>query len=210
MASIDTVVFDVGNVLLDWDPRHLYSKVFADHAEMEWFLTHVCSPDWNRRQDAGRDWREAETELLERFPERRVEVLAFRARWLEMVAGPIDDTVGILHELEASSVPLFAITNFAADTFADAAAVYGFLRGFRGIVVSGEINLMKPDPAIYRHLAQTHDVDLARAVFIDDSAANCEGALKAGMAAAIQFRGAAPLRQELRALGLPVALAVKP
>jgi 2-haloacid dehalogenase len=205
VASIDTVVFDVGNVLLDWDPRHLYRKIFADHADMEWFLTYVCSPDWNRRQDAGRGWRAAEAELLGRFPERRAEILAFRARWLEMVAGPIADTVGLVRELKAGSVPLFAITNFAADTFAEAAEVYGFLRGFRGIVVSGEVNLLKPDIAIYHHLAQTHDVDLARAVFIDDSAANCDGALKAGMAAAIQFRGANSLRQELRALGLPVA-----
>lgn len=207
MPGIDTVVFDVGNVLLDWDPRHLYRKVFADHAEMEWFLTHVCSPDWNRMQDAGRQWAEAEAELLPRFPERRDEILAFRARWLEMVAGPLHDTVGVLGELRGAGVPLYAITNFAADTFAMAKSIYGFFDSFRGVVVSGAVKLMKPDAAIYHRLASDHAVDLSRAVFIDDSTANCDGALKAGMAAAIRFTNAADLRGELRTLGLPVPAA---
>ena len=204
MAEIDTVVFDIGNVLLDWDPRHLYRKVFADPAVMEWFLAHVCSPDWNRRQDAGRPWADAEAELLLRFPERRAEILAFRARWTEMVAAPLHETVAVLDELRRKDVPLYAITNFAADTFEVARSTYAFLNSFRGVVVSGSVKLMKPDPAIYHRLANTHAVDLSRAVFIDDSAANCEGARRAGMAAAIHFKDAIALRRELGALGLPI------
>lgn len=204
MPAIDTVVFDIGNVLLDWDPRHLYRKVFSDSERMEWFLTHVCSPGWNRLQDAGRPWAEAEAELLARFPEHREEILAFRARWPEMVAAPLHDTVDVLEELRAAGVPLFAITNFAADTFEVARSTYGFLGAFRGVVVSGAVKLMKPAPAIYHRLATDHAVDLSRSVFIDDSEANCRGAIEAGMASAIHFRGAAPLRNELRSFGLPV------
>ncbi|KAB2910222.1 MAG: HAD-IA family hydrolase [Hyphomicrobiaceae bacterium] len=207
MTGIDTVVFDIGNVLLDWDPRHLYRKMFADHSRMEWFLTHVCSPDWNRRQDAGRAWAEAEADLLARYPDLREEIIAFRGRWPEMVSGPLHDTVAVLEELRSANVPLYAITNFAADTFAVARSIFGFLGLFRGVVVSGAVKLMKPDPAIYHRLACDHAVDLSRAVFIDDSHANCEGARRAGMAAAIHFKGAAPLRDELRALGLPIMAA---
>ena len=199
--AIDTVVFDIGNVLLEWDPRHLYRKVFADAGDMERFLGSVCTSDWNRQQDAGRSWREAESELIARFPDQEPHIRAFRARWREMVPGAIDGTVRLKDELKAAGVPLYAITNFAADTFAEARARFAFLNDFRGIIVSGSERILKPDLAIYRLLASRYDLDLTRAVFIDDSAANCEGARKAGMAA-IHFTAPGALHQELAALGL--------
>ena len=202
-SAVDTVVFDIGNVLLDWDPRYLYRQIFADPAEMDWFLAEVCSPEWNRAQDAGRPWSEAEAEAIARHPAFADQIRAFRARWLDMVAGPIDGSVNILRTLQRAKVPLYAITNFAADTFADASLRYPFLTEFRGIVVSGTVKLMKPEPAIYRRLAEDHDLDLRRCVFIDDSRANCDTAASLGMTA-IHFTGPEAARAGLARLSFEV------
>jgi 2-haloacid dehalogenase len=200
---VDTVVFDIGNVLLDWDPRHLYRQIFTDPAEMDWFLTEVCSPDWNRAQDAGRPWTEAEAEAIARHPAYATQIRAFRARWPEMVPRTIDGTVDILRTLQSANVPLYAITNFAADTFVEASHRFPFLAEFRGVVVSGKVKLMKPEPAIYHRLAADYDLDLRRCVFIDDSRANCDTAANLGMAA-IHFTAPEAARAQLARLGFAV------
>jgi 2-haloacid dehalogenase len=197
------VVFDVGNVLVDWDPRHLYRKVFPDPARMEWFLSEVCHPQWNLAQDAGRPWPEAEAEAIARHPEMATEIRAFRARWPEMISGPITGTVAILEQLAASGTPLYAITNFAADTFAETTERFPFFHHFRGIVVSAAEKMLKPDPWIYRLLESRYGLDLADCVFIDDSAKNCAGARAVGMHA-IDFVGPEDARNRLTQLGLPV------
>ena len=197
----DIVVFDVGNVLLDWDPRNLYRKVFADAAEMDRFLTDVCHSDWNIAQDAGRSWSDAEAEAIARHPAYAAQVKLFRARWTEMIAGPIAGSVSLLDDLAKANVPLYAITNFAADTFAETRVRYDFFRHFLGIVVSGEIGIIKPDRRIYDRLANDYGIDLKRTIFIDDSVKNCIGARAAGMRA-IHFHSPERTRGELASLGV--------
>ncbi len=202
-APIDTVVFDIGHVLLEWDPRHLYRTVFADASEMEWFLTEVCPYTWNLEQDRGRPWPEAEAEAIARHPSYAAAIRAYRARWIEMVPRDIAGTVAILRSLQQRAVPLYAITNFAADTFTEAQRRFPYLAEFRGAVVSGRVGLLKPDPAIYKLLAKTFDLDLERCAFIDDNMANCAAARGLGMAA-IHFTGPDPTRTSLRDLGFDV------
>jgi 2-haloacid dehalogenase len=198
-----TVVFDVGNVLVDWDPRYLYRKVFADRTRMDWFLSEVCHPAWNLAQDAGRPWPEAESEAIARHPDMTSEIRAYRARWHEMLAGDIPGSIAILEHLAAQRVPLYAITNFAADTFAETCERFPFFRHFQGIVVSGTEKMIKPDARIYQLLATRYDLDLSTCVFIDDSAKNCIGARTTGMHA-IDFVGAGDARQRLGGYGFPV------
>jgi 2-haloacid dehalogenase len=195
------VVFDFGGVLLDWDPRHLYRTIFTDAAEMEWFLATVCTSDWNLAQDKGRPWPDAEAEAIARHPAYACQIRAFRARWHDMVPGPIQGTVEVLEALAARNVPLYGITNFAADTCREARARFAFFKHFRGIVVSGELGVLKPDPAIYRKLASDHALDLASCLFIDDVQKNVDGAQAAGMAA-VRFETPAKLRDDLAALGV--------
>jgi 2-haloacid dehalogenase len=200
---IDTVVFDIGHVLLDWDPRHLYRKVFADASEMEWFLREVCPYTWNLEQDRGRPWPDAEAEAIARYPTYAAQIRAYRARWGEMVPGDIAGTVQILRTLQRQAVPLYAITNFSADTFIEAQARFPYLSEFRGVIVSGRERLLKPHPAIYNRLAEAYDLDLRRCVFIDDSRPNCDAAQRVGMAA-IHFSSPDATSAALRELGFEV------
>jgi len=203
-SVIDTVVFDLGNVLIDWNPRHLYRKLFgADTAGMERFLSEVCHGAWNERQDAGRTWQEAIEEAVARHPDQAELIHAFRHRWEEMLGGPIHDSIALLEDLKQKGVRLLALTNWSRETFPIALQRYEFLGWFDGIVVSGDEGMIKPDPAIYRLLMSRFGIDASRAVFIDDSARNVEGARQVGMHA-LHFRDAAKLRDDLRALGLPV------
>lgn len=199
----DIVVFDVGAVLIEWNPRHLYRKLIPDADAMERFLADVCTPQWNVSQDAGRPWEQAETEAIDRHPEKADLIRAYRARWHEMVPGAIDGTVAILEELSTARTPLHAITNFAADTFAETRRRFGFFERFQSIVVSGEIGIVKPDARIFRHLAERQGFDLARAVLIDDSAANCAAARELGMGV-IHFKEPSQARRELIEHGFPL------
>ena len=200
---VATVVFDFGGVLLDWDPRHLYQKIFADPTEMEWFLANVCTGDWNEAQDKGRPWPEAEAEAMARHPKYTAQIRAFRARWIEMVASPIHGTVEVLETIAARGVPLYAITNFAADTLREARAKYVFFHHFHGIVVSGEVGILKPDAAIFQRLAADYKLDLTTCLFIDDVPKNVAGARAAGMAA-VRFENPQKLRTDLAAHGMTV------
>jgi HAD superfamily hydrolase (TIGR01509 family) len=198
---VTTVVFDFGGVLLEWNPRYLYRKIFADEAEMEWFLANVCTSDWNFAQDQGRPWPEAEAEAIARHPKYAGEIRAFRARWHEMVPHAIQGTVDVLEELAARGVPLYAITNFAADTCAECRNKFAFFRHFRGIIVSGEIGILKPDAAIYQRLASDYGLDLTTCLFIDDVPKNVDGAHATGMQA-IRFESPAKLSADLIALSV--------
>jgi 2-haloacid dehalogenase len=199
---VRAVVFDVGGVLIDWNPRHLYRKLFnGDIAAMEAFLATVCSQDWNEHQDAGRAIAEAEAELIARFPERADLIRAYYGRFDEMMAGPIDGTVAILEELHARQVPLYALTNWSAETFPRALARFSFFQRFRGIVVSGRISVKKPDRRIFEHLVTTHRLTPAETLFIDDAVKNVDGARAVGLHA-LHFESAERLRGDLRDLGL--------
>ena len=200
--QVDTVVFDVGNVLIRWDPRHLYRKLFAAEAEMERFLAEVCTDAWNLEQDRGRTWAEAIAERVPLFPQHEALIRAYSERWHEMVPGEVEGSVAILDGLRAAGVPLYAITNFSTEKFAEAQARFPFLRGFRDVVVSGVERLLKPDPAIYRVLLDRNGLEAGRCLFIDDSEKNVRGAEAVGMRAH-HFRDAPTLAAALRELGLP-------
>ncbi|QRP65114.1 HAD family phosphatase [Rhodanobacter sp. FDAARGOS 1247] len=200
-AVPDTVIFDLGGVLIDWNPRYLYRHLFDDESSMEQFLAEVCDGQWNEQQDAGRSWDEAIRLRSAEFPEHAALIAAYRTRWDEMLRGPMHDSVAILEELRARGVRLYALTNWSQETFPLAFERYPFLRAFEGIVVSGQERMIKPDPAIFQLLLNRYGIDPGRAVYVDDAPRNVDAAAKLGMHA-LQFRDAAVLRGELLALGL--------
>ena len=201
------VVFDLGGVLLEWNPRHLYRKLFAgDDDAMEAFLGNVCTDAWNERQDAGRSFADGVAELLPKHPQHAQLIEAFGARFDEMIPGPIDDTVAVLHELKRAGVPVYALTNWSSETFPSQRRRFPFLALFDGIVVSGDEGVIKPDPRIFRILLERYDVAAGDAVFIDDVPANAAAAATLGIHG-IHFRSAALLRAGLAMLGLLPAVA---
>ena len=203
-----TVVFDLGGVLVDWDPRYLYRQLFDDPDEMESFLAEVTTADWNARQDAGRPWAEAVELLAAEHPERRELIEAFHRRWPEMLAGEIEGTVGVLAELRAAGVRLVALSNWSTEMFPVARARFDFLDWFEGIVISGDVGVNKPDRRIFEHLVERFRLVPAAALFIDDSPANVGAATALGFRA-IGFTDATSLRLELVRLGLLRAVATR-
>jgi 2-haloacid dehalogenase len=193
---IDAVVFDVGGVLLDWNPEYLYRRLIADEGERRWFLTEVCSPEWNSAQDAGRSWADAISELSARFPEHRALIKAYDERWEEMVAGPIEDSVVVLEDLRSSGVPTYALTNFSAEKWALAKNRWDFLDGFDGEVVSGVVGVTKPHPEIYQILLDRYRLEPPLTLYTDDLAKNVEAARYLGIAAEL-FVDASTLRRQL-------------
>lgn len=195
------VVFDLGGVLIDWNPRYLYRTLFDDETAMEAFLADVVSAEWNSQQDAGRTWAEAVAELTAVHPEHAELIAAYWHRWHETLGDAIAPTVEILDELRRDGVRLLALSNWSSEMFPVARPRYPFLDWFEGIVVSGDVKLAKPDPRIFQLLLDEHGLDPATTVFIDDSEANVKAAARIGMTA-IQFEDAAELREELVGLGL--------
>lgn len=195
--TIRHVVFDIGRVLVHWDPEIPFRRLIADDAERARFLAEVCSPAWNLEQDRGRPWEEAEAHLIALHPDRADLIRAYRRTWWEMVPYPYEDTVAILRGLIAKGVDVTLLTNWPADTFAEAETVFPFLGETRGVTVSGRIGKIKPDAAIFAHHAETFGLDPAATLFIDDNQANVEAARAAGWQA-ILFTGAAALDTALR------------
>ena len=199
--GVETVVFDIGNVLVDWNPRYLYRKMFSDEAEMEKFLETVVTHEWNREQDRGRTIEEANEHLISLHPHYETEIEAFYGRWGEMLGGPIEGSVEVLRELDESGYPLFALTNWSAETFPLSRELYPFLDTFDDIVVSGEVGLIKPDPEIFDLLTERTGLDPQTSVFIDDSIANVLTARHLGFEGVL-FEGAGGLREDLSRLGV--------
>ena len=195
------VVFDLGGVLIDWDPRHLYRKLFpGDEPAMENFLATVCTQEWNRCQDAGRSFAEGTRLLKEQHPEKAELIDAFGARFDEMMSGPIDGSVEILRELRDRGAPLYGLTNFSMETYPLALRRFEFLGWFRGIVVSGAVKLIKPDPRIYDLLLERFGIAPQTVVYVDDHPHNVEAARKRGIYS-IHFSTSVALREELVGLG---------
>jgi 2-haloacid dehalogenase len=196
------VVFDLGGVLIDWDPRHLYRKLFSgDERAMEDFLANVCTHEWNRCQDAGRSFAEGARLLKEQHPDKGELIDAYGTRFDEMMAGPIAGAVEILAELRTRGTPLYSLSNFSAETFPLASARFDFLRWFRGMVISGEVGVIKPDPRIYEMMLARFAIDPRRTVYIDDVLANAEAARPFGIHG-IHFTTPTALRAELVQLAL--------
>jgi 2-haloacid dehalogenase len=195
------IVFDIGNVLLHWDPRALYRTIFATEDEVEWFLGNVCNSAWNLEQDRGRSFEDAIAEAVSRHPDHADAIAAYHHRWEETLTHVIDGTVDILHELKAQETPLYAITNWNQDKFRQTKARYDFLHHFRDIVVSGDERMIKPDPAIYRLLLDRNGLEASTCLFIDDSLKNVAGAEAVGMKAH-HFTSPETLRAHLVAEGV--------
>ena len=174
------IVFDIGQVLLRYDPHEGLRADIPDAAERTWFLKTVCTGDWNLEQDRGRSWDAAEALLIGEWPEQATRIRAFRANWHQMITGDIPETVALFEGLVDEGRDVTMLTNFAADTFVEARGRFPFLNRPRGVTVSGEVGLIKPDPAIYVLHQQTFALDPAATLFIDDVAANVAAARAVG------------------------------
>ena len=198
--KIDTIIFDLGAVLIDWNPRYLYRKIYKTEAEIDWFLENICTHDWNEKQDAGRSFEEATEELLALHPQHEVAIRAWYGRWQETMNGPIQGTVDIFRELkESGHYKIYALTNWSAETFPWALKKFEFLHWFDGIVVSGVEKTRKPFPDFFQILFDRHAINPATALFIDDNLRNIEGGQALGLPG-IHFLSPTQLREELQTL----------
>lgn len=197
-----TVVFDLGGVLVDWDPRHLYRQLLDSDAEVDAFLDEVGFADWNHAMDAGEGtWAESVAELCARFPHRTELLAAYPRRFGETLAGPIQGSVDVLHALHRRGTPLYALTNWSAETFPVARSRFEFLQLFAGILVSGEERVAKPDPAVFALLVDRFGLEPSSTVFVDDRQVNVEAAEQAGLRGLL-FTDPATLSRDLSRLGL--------
>lgn len=199
---IDTIIFDLGAVLIDWNPHYMYRTLFTDEQEMKNFLATVCTSDWNEEQDAGRSLQEGTDLLLAQHPQHEALIRAFYGRWEEMLGEAFHDTVELFRRLKTSGkYKIYALTNWSAETFPIALERYDFLDWFDGIVVSGTEKMRKPAPAFYQILLNHYQVDPQKALFIDDNYRNILAAEKIGIKS-IHFTSAGQLEKELGALEL--------
>lgn len=200
-AAIEAVVFDVGGVLLDWDPRHLYRKLFDDEDQMNRFLAEVCTLEWHAAHDLGVPFAQSGAALAARHPEHAELIWAWGRRSEEMIAGPIDGTVAILRALRERGIPCYALTNMEAETYPLRLARFEFMGWFEGTVVSGLEGAAKPDAVIFRRLLDRFSLRAATTLMIDDSPRNLEAARGVGMRT-VQFESPATLRRSLIELEL--------
>jgi 2-haloacid dehalogenase len=202
MEKIETVIFDLGGVLVDWNPRYLYRQLFTDEKEMESFLANIVDGNWNEMQDAGRPFAEGVAERVAKFPKYDSMIRAYHKRWVEMLRGDIPGTVQILKEIHSAGQPrLLALSNWSAETFPLAKQRFPFLGLFETVLVSGEEKLIKPDPRFYRILIDRLKVDPRHAVFIDDVEKNILGAQALGFQT-IHFTTPESLRVSLTKMGV--------
>jgi 2-haloacid dehalogenase len=197
------VVFDIGGVLLDWDPEHLYRQLFDDPAEMAEFLGSICTRDWHLAHDLGVDTRESCAELARLHPRYADMIMAWADRGEEMIAGQIEGTVQILDELRAAGVRCFALSNMEPDTYLVRRDRFAFMRSFDGVVISGIEGVAKPDREIFEILLKRHGLDPDRTAFTDDSPGNVAAARELGIRA-LRFVNPEQLRRDLRGEGLAV------
>ena|SRR5688572_16895909 len=200
--TFDTIIFDLGAVLIDWNPRHLYRKIFKTEEEISWFLENICTSEWNDEQDAGRPFEEATELLVAKQPEWEIPIRAWYGRWTETIPGPIHGTVDILKAIKtANKYRLYALTNWSAQTFPWALDNFEFLHWFEGIVVSGVEKVRKPRPEFYQILFDRYNVIPGNSLFIDDNLKNVEAAKLVGLTT-IHFKSPEQLEDELRGMGI--------
>lgn len=198
MSKLNTIIFDLGGVLIDWDPRYLYRKIYKTEDEINWFLQNVCTSDWNDEQDAGRSFEDATRLLVGKHPEHQQAIEAWYGRWTETIRGPVDGTVRLLEQIKNErKYRLYALTNWSAQTFPWALENFPFLHWFEGIVVSGVEKCRKPFPEIYHILFTRFNVDPSTTLFIDDNEKNINMGKELGLTT-IHFSNPRQLEDELK------------
>ena len=201
ISKIDTVIFDIGNVLYRWDLRRLFAKLIDDPEELDWFLAHVVTPEWHFQHDAGRAFADMVAERSREFPEYRDHITAYSERFPETIPGPVEGMLDLVRALAGRGVPLFAISNFGAESWAQfrpSAPIFGI---FSDIVISGDEKLIKPDAAIFELALKRFDRRADQCLFIDDRQDNIEAGQAVGLAGH-HFKDSRQLERELKALGL--------
>ena len=196
--AITTIIFDLGNVLLDWNPMYVYHNYFDSEEKRNYFFENICTAEWNELQDEGRSIVEATQELVKKFPDWEQPIRDYYGRWTEMLKGPIHGTVEIFRQLkESGKYKIYALTNWQAGLFDIALVRYNFMHWFDGRVVSGEEKTRKPFPEFYQRLLDRYDINPAEALFIDDSLRNVKGAEALGIKS-IHFQNPEQLKAELQ------------
>lgn len=196
--QINTIIFDLGGVLIDWNPEYLYKKLINDEIERNWFFSNVCTSEWNEEQDGGRSIEIANRLLIEKYPDYQVLIEAYYSRWTEMLGGEIADTVDIFKNLKDSGkFKLYALTNWSAETFPIALKIFEFLHWFDGRLVSGEENTRKPFSDFYELLLSKFNIDRTTAIFIDDNKRNIDAAEALGIKS-IHFKSPSDLLVQLK------------
>jgi len=194
------IIFDLGGVLIDWNPRYVFDSLIPDQKERDFFFDKVCTSEWNIQQDAGRSLLQATESKIEEFPDYEDLIRAYYGRWEEMLGGPIEESVAYFKELvEKNKYKIYALTNWSRETFPVAIERYDFLQLFEGIVVSGVEHMKKPDKEIYDLTLKRYSLNGDETIFIDDNKENVEGAKRAGMHA-IHFESSAKLRNDLESI----------
>lgn len=204
-SQITAVVFDLGGVLIDWNPRHLYRHLIPDQDELDHFLSRVCTQEWHLAHDRGVNTEQSCRELAQVHPEYADLIMAWAHRGEDMVAGVFEDTVAVLSELKQAGVRCLALSNMEPDTFSKRRRRFPFFGLLDGWVISGHEGVVKPDRAIFEILLSRFGLEPAATVFVDDNQANVAAAARLGVVA-IEFTTAAQLRKNLRDLGLPVGV----
>lgn len=195
---IDTIIFDFGGVLVDWNPRYVYRDYFRDDEKMEWFLENICTDSWNMEQDRGRSLKEATELLVEQFPEWETEIRMYYGEWETMLKDAIPETVEILLELK-KKYKMYGLTNWSAETFPIAWDRFEFFQVFEGILVSGKEKLIKPDEKIFERMMEKFHLKPENCLFIDDNLKNVEASRAFGIET-IHFLNPEDLREELKKL----------
>ncbi len=207
MNTINTVIFDLGGVLIDWNPNYVFEKRIPDPEKRQFFFEKVCTFDWNEQQDEGRTIAEGNKIKIQEFPEWEEEILAYYSEWPNMLGQAIASTLSVLEELiKTKKYTILALTNWSAETFPIAKAMerFSFLNTFDGIVVSGTEKVMKPDPKIFQILFERYTVNPKEAIFIDDNHRNIIAAKKLGLNT-IHFQNSNTMIEEMKKFGIIMA-----
>ena len=201
-STIKNIIFDFGGVLINWDPAHLYRKIFSSEEKVNWFLNEICTSEWNEQQDAGRLLSEATQIKVAEFPDYQKEIEAYYGRWEEMLVGPIHENVQILEQFHNDGIyRLFGLTNWSGETFPIALGKYEFLQYFEDILVSGDEGLKKPDHRIYQKLVNRNRLVMNESLFLDDNMRNVIAARKVGLHA-IHYESANQLLHSFSEYGI--------
>jgi 2-haloacid dehalogenase len=200
-TNIKAIIFDFGGVLVDWSPHNLYRHYFDQPHEIDRFLKEINFAEWNAQQDKGHPFAQAVAEHSTKFPQYAQLIRAYHERWEDSIVGPIDGTIAILKKVKQLGYPVYGLSNWSAETFPLVREKFKFFDVFDGIVLSGEVKMIKPDPQIFRLLLEKFDLKAQACLFIDDSQINIKVAGDMDFQT-VHFQSPAQLEAELSALGV--------